>query len=129
MLPLRDNVNVRVLHEAARIAVRALPPLRAKQVIDAIGRLMRPLSADEARTAVRGLGGAGSCLTRALAISAVLPASEVVIGVDPRRSETLYAHAWVEVNGTPLDGTESPVVTPVERLASLGTGPASKRER
>jgi Transglutaminase-like superfamily len=50
-----------------------------------------------------------------------MPSADVVIGVEPRKNAPLFAHAWVEMNGVPLDpadvagtviarlfGTESP---------------------
>jgi len=39
-------------------------------------------------------------LSRALTVSARLPNTEVVIGVGPPHA--LSAHAWVEVDGSPL---------------------------
>lgn len=52
------------------------------------------------------LAGHGTCLSRSLAIAARMPDAEVVIGVAPGGASPLFAHAWVEMNGTPLDPTE-----------------------
>lgn len=38
-----------------------------------------------------------------MAIAARAPTADVVIGVEPRGSAPLFAHAWVEMNGAPID--------------------------
>jgi len=104
----RAKARVHALHGVARVALRVLPPARARAVVGAVARMAPPLaSADEAREADRVLGSAGSCLTRALAISALLPGSDVAIGADPGHAARLHAHAWVELNDHPVTGTES----------------------
>jgi hypothetical protein len=32
-----------------------------------------------------------------------MPAADVAIGVAPRKDAPLFAHAWVEMNGVPID--------------------------
>jgi hypothetical protein len=65
----------------------------------------------------RALDRRGSCLSRSLAIAARLPGSTVVIGVDPRRSARLSAHAWVELGSEIIDGAMRPVTE--EQIARL----------
>jgi hypothetical protein len=94
----------RLLHTVARIAVRARPPLEAKRIVDAVGRLLPPLSLGTSMRVAQELGGRGSCLTRALAVSSRLPGSEVVLGTDGVRDRDFSAHAWVEHDGTLVSG-------------------------
>lgn len=90
----------RVLHAIAKLAVRTAPPLRARRWVDAVGRLLPPLSIGEAMVVAQELGTSGSCLTQALTIAARLPRSEVVIGSDGPTESSFSAHAWVECDGT-----------------------------
>jgi hypothetical protein len=94
-----------LLHVVARVAVRARTPLRAKRVVDAVGRLLPPLSLGEAMKAAQELEGSGTCLSRALTIAARLPGSQVVIGSDGRSEGAFQAHAWVERDGTVISAT------------------------
>ena len=71
-----------LLHLVARVAVRVRPPLEAKKVIDAIARLLPPLSLGNAMRVGQEAEGRGTCLTRALAVASRLPGSEVVLGTD-----------------------------------------------
>jgi hypothetical protein len=109
-----DFNATRALHWVARVALLLQPPRRARSIVRRVGAALPPFaSVDDAKAASDALGGSGTCLTRALAISARLPGSEVVIGVDPRRSARIVAHAWValgtEVVGANVsnDGTET----------------------
>lgn len=120
-------VRLHALHGAAWLAVRVLSPSTAKRAVDAVARLVPSFSSEEeAREGERALGSIGSCLTRALTIAALLPGSEVIIGVDPSRAAKLHAHAWVEVNGRPLGDNQG---DGVERLASLGPSAGRKSPR
>jgi hypothetical protein len=94
----------RLLHVVALVAVRARPPLEAKRVVDAFGRLMPKLSPNDAVRLGKAMEGRGSCLTRALAVSARLPGSEVVLGTDGTGDGEFTAHAWVEHGGRLIEG-------------------------
>ena len=114
----RTLAKVHAVHGVSWLAVRVLSPSRARRAVDTVARFVPSFrSEDAARDGERALASVGTCLTRALAISALLPGSEVVIGVDPSRSTKLDAHAWVEVDGHPLG---DPLVPEVTRMASLG---------
>jgi hypothetical protein len=66
---------------------------------------MPPLSLGDALRAAQELEGSGTCLTRALTISARLPGAQVVIGSDGFPHEAFGAHAWVERDGV-IIGTD-----------------------
>jgi hypothetical protein len=97
---MRTTIETRALHLVARLALLASTPLRAKRMVDALGRLLPPLSLGEAMRLAQTIEGTGTCLTRALAIAARLPGSEVVIGSDGASGRKFAAHAWVERDGT-----------------------------
>jgi hypothetical protein len=105
------------LHFVAWVALRARPPKGAKRVVDLAARLLPELDAHAARAAASGLRG-GTCLSRALAIAARVPGAEVVIGVREGASRMVDAHAWVEVDHTPLD----PSQVAGQEIARLGAG-------
>lgn len=72
-----------------------------------VGSWFRTLhTPEDARRAARSLGRHGSCLSRALAVAARAPTADVVIGVQPRQAAPLFAHAWIEMNGAPIDPAE-----------------------
>ncbi len=97
------SLRLHALHAVARVALRLRPPLRAKAIVDRVGRHFVPFrDVSEAKDAASLLDGHGTCLSRALTVAARLPDAEVVIGVDPQAAEPLYAHAWVEIGGDPL---------------------------
>lgn len=88
------------LHALAYAALRVMPPNRAHAVVMRAGSLFRQRrSRDDVRRAAARLRR-GTCLSRALAIAARAPDSEVVIGVHPPGA--FEAHAWVELSGAPL---------------------------
>ena len=88
------------LHAVAYASLRVLPPGRAHAFVVRVGSLLpQRRSVERARRAGKRLRG-GTCLSRALTVSARLPNTEVVIGVGPPHA--LSAHAWVEVDGSPL---------------------------
>lgn len=104
-------VRMRALHLVARAALRVLPPRRAKAVVDEAARVMpRFASLEEARRAADALDATGTCLSRAMVLSARLDGAAIVIAVDaspnpsgnPARDPLLDAHAWVEIDGAPL---------------------------
>ncbi len=99
-----EHVCTHAVHWLARIALRVQPPLRAKRTVESLAHRLSPLRGlAGARRAAETLQGRGTCLSRALAIGAMLHGSEVVIGVDPRASTRLRAHAWVELDGRAID--------------------------
>lgn len=99
-----DAVRLRALHWVARVMLRVRSPLHARALVERIGRRLPPLRGVEgARDAVLTLFPSGSCLSRAVAIAAVLPDADVVIGVDPWQSARLRAHAWLEIGGERVD--------------------------
>ena len=59
-----------------------------------------------------------------MAIAARAPAVDVVIGVQPSAGTGLLAHAWLELDGTPLNPGE-PLGSEIARLP----GRASRPER
>jgi hypothetical protein len=61
---------------------------------------------EDARRVARSLGRSGSCLSRSLAVASRLPTADVVIGVHSGEAEPLFAHAWIEMNGVPVDPSE-----------------------
>jgi hypothetical protein len=108
----------RALHVLARVALRIARPLRAKRMVDAAARWIAPLpDLDVARGLASAIDGQGTCLSRALTVAALLPEAEVVIGVDPRASSRLYAHAWVEHGGHALRASDVSGLE-IARLAS-----------
>jgi hypothetical protein len=116
--------KVHAVHAVAWLAVRVVSPTRARRAVDRVARFVPPFRSEEAaRDGERALASAGTCLTRALAISALLPGSEVVIGADPSRSTRLDAHAWVEIDGRPLGDVQAPVTRMASLAASNGREP------
>jgi hypothetical protein len=98
-----------MIHVVARLLLRAMAPLRAHAVLQAIGGLLppRPSHGDDVRRTAKKLARRGTCLSRALAISALAPDVDVVIGVlPPDQRGSGLAHAWVEIRGKPLDAAD-----------------------
>jgi Transglutaminase-like superfamily len=106
----------RLLHLAARILLRTCTPLTARAVLKGFGGLLpQRRTRDEVVRAAVGLGQAGTCLSRALAVTARAPGATVVIGVQHEQGRPLLAHAWIEVEGLPLNPTD-PLGTEIARL-------------
>ncbi len=102
-------IRLHALNGIAWVALRFRTPREAKCLVAVAAKLLaRPLREEvSARKAADQLDPFGSCLSRAMAIAAVFPTAEVVIGVRPGASETsLFAHAWVEWGGRPLRATD-----------------------
>lgn len=101
---------MRALHWLARVALRTMPPRRAKDVVDQAARALPPFaSLEEARRVANALDAHGTCLSRAMTVASRLRNAEVVIGVDPnspRDPSPLGAHAWVVVDGVPLRASD-----------------------
>jgi hypothetical protein len=122
----RVGLPILALHAAARVAFRAMTPMRATRAINRLaGWLPKLRSVDEARRAAWLLDGRGTCLTRAATIAALTPGSEVVIGVDAKRSTRLRAHAWVVVNGERLEFSAEDA--PFMPVASLGRNDVDRK--
>jgi hypothetical protein len=120
-LPFVGSLRLHALHWLARVALRVRSPLEAKAVVDRIARRFPPLDGVEgARAAMRQLFPAGSCLSRALTIAAMLPGTEVVLGVDPWRAARVTGHAWLEIDSVRIDTNPAPSAYPLGELARLG---------
>jgi hypothetical protein len=105
-----------LLNLAARILLRTCTPLTAHAVLVRVGRrLPQRHTSEDVSHAASGLRARGTCLSRALAIAARAPRADVVIGVQPEGGEGLLAHAWVEVDGVPLDPAD-PMGREIARL-------------
>jgi hypothetical protein len=89
----------------AWVALHFMAPLRARRAVNAAARFVaKPFPSErEARAGARALGSSGTCLSWSLAVAALLPGSDVVIGVTAHRGAPLRAHAWVELRGGSLD--------------------------
>ena len=93
-----DTMTTYALHGAARFALHVQSPLAARRTVMKLAAGLRPFAGvDEARAAGQALSRKGTCLSRSLAIAARLPGSNVVIGVDVRRSSHMLGHAWVQL--------------------------------
>jgi hypothetical protein len=103
--PDGNAVRLHALHCLARVALRVRPPMRAKALVDRMARRFPPLRGgiESARDAVDTLFPTGSCLSRAVAIAAVLPGAQVVLGVDAWSAARVRAHAWLEIDGVRVD--------------------------
>jgi hypothetical protein len=89
----------------ARSLLYVMPPQRALKVLRFVSAKAPPLrTPHEAIAFTRGLRG-GSCLARSLAVAARVPSAQIAIGVEPRAGG-LFAHAWVEMDGHPIDPAE-----------------------
>jgi hypothetical protein len=101
LLPLCDFA----IHVAAWSLLRArCSPLAAHRVLVRAGSWLPSVeSPEEARALARSLVRHGTCLSRSLTLAARAPSADVVIGVSPRVGAPLHAHAWIEMNGVPID--------------------------
>jgi Transglutaminase-like superfamily len=117
---MSPSAPARALHWLARAALRLQGPAGAKRTVDRVGCWLPPYRtvADAQRDAL-ALGASGSCLSRALAVASRTAGAEVVIGVNPRVAAKLYAHAWVEVDETCIEGSSDRGL--VEEIARLTT--------
>ena len=95
------------VHIVARILLRTCSPARTHALLLRIGARLTPIdTVDEARRASRAIARHGTCLSRAVAVAARTPTADVVIGVEPRKDAPLFAHAWIEMNGSPIDPSD-----------------------
>lgn len=96
-----------ILHGFVRVVLRYCSPRRAYAIVTELGALL-PQHRD--RTHVLRAGArirrTGTCLSRALTLAARAPSAELVIAVAPRAGQKLFAHAWLEFAGVPIDPSE-----------------------
>jgi hypothetical protein len=114
----------RTLLLVARALLYVVPAPRAFGLTKTLAAGLPPLrSAEDARTAYASLVGHGSCLSRSIVVAARTPSARIAIGVDPSRSERLFAHAWVELNGLAIDSSD-PVGEVMAYLPDKTSSPA-----
>jgi hypothetical protein len=114
----------------ARGLLQTAPPMRVHALMLRVGAWLPPhLTPEEAQRAARSLGRRGSCLSRALAVAARAPAADVVIAVEPRGAAPLFAHAWVEMDGAPIDPAEVAGVVIARLRGPRSTTPDPAQER
>lgn len=95
------------LHAVAWTLLHVSAPARAHQILVRLGAWLPEIrTPDEARRVARTLASHGTCLSRSFAIAARAPSADVVIGVAPRPNAPLLAHAWIEMDGNPVDPSE-----------------------
>jgi hypothetical protein len=118
------------VHLVARATLRWLSPLRAKSITDRIAALVPPLrEPSDAQTAMQGLSGSGTCLTRALAVASRLAEAEVVIGLHPASKPFRTAHAWVESNGTRIETVDALSAEGGMQVTEIVRLPATKHRK
>lgn len=106
----------RLLNLAARVLLRTCTPLTARAILLGVGRFLpQRRTRAEVLDAASRLGAAGTCLSRALTLSARAPGATVVIGVRPEPGRSLLAHAWIEIDGQPLSPVD-PLGAEIVRL-------------
>ncbi len=104
----------------SRALLLTTSPANAHAVLRHLGAILpRRDTPDSVRTATRRLRRRGSCLSRSLAIAARAPSSQVVIGVNLRATAALEAHAWLEIDGKPVD-PDDPQGREIARLIAPG---------
>lgn len=102
----------------AHMLLHVCAPPRTLYILRRLGRpFPRLKTRGEHRRALSRLQGRGSCLSRALALAARSPNAQVVIGVHLRNGCEFEAHAWLEVQGAPLEPTD-PRGQEIVRLAT-----------
>ncbi len=98
------SVADHILHAVAYASLRMLPPRDAHAFVVRAGSLLPQRRSPESVRSAASRLRRGTCLSRALTITARAPGSEVVIGVSP--PSAFDAHAWVELAGVPLDAAD-----------------------
>jgi hypothetical protein len=97
-----------IVHVLARVLLRISSPVQTYRTLRRVGSVLPQRSS---RAAVRGaairLSRRGTCLSRAMAIAARSPDVDIVIGLVPRNgAQRMLAHAWLELDGVPIDRGE-----------------------
>ena len=105
------------IHLVTRALLRSTSPLLTHRILGAIGSVFPELRGRVAiAKAMARLALRGTCLSRALAISARAPDADVVIGAGSLEARHRFrAHAWLEIDGEPLESRDS-VGTEVARM-------------
>ncbi len=113
-----------LLHALTRLLLRCCSPRRAYAIVTHVGKLLPPL-VDRSDLVIAGarVRRRGTCLSRALTLAARAPHAELVIGVAPRAGQALFAHAWLELGGEPIDRAEVAGVE-IARLRRAGDAAA-----
>jgi hypothetical protein len=112
----------RTLLTAARAMLRVVPPAQALAWLRRAGGMFPPLrSRRELAAVARAFGARGTCLSRSLAIAARAPEAQVAIGVSPGLGAGAFAHAWIELNGEPIDPVDpsGEVIVRIPRESTL----------
>jgi hypothetical protein len=105
---LRDALRDHFLHALAWTLLRSTSLARTHAVLVRCGSLFATLETpEEARRLARRLARHGTCLSRSLAVAARAPDADVAIGVPPPGAGPFVAHAWVELNGVPIDPADA----------------------
>lgn len=105
------------LHLLTRVALRVTSPSKAFAFV---ARVARPLSRIEPNHgALSRLGSRGSCLSRSITLASRMQGARVAVGVKKsgyravaatrfglRGRDAISAHAWIEVNGSPINELE-----------------------
>lgn len=84
----------------ASLSMHLMSPSRTFRVLKLLARATERLTPELAARLEREVGG--GCLPRSMAIASRLVGAVVAIGV-ARPGENWSAHAWVELNGQPLN--------------------------
>jgi hypothetical protein len=108
----------------AQLALRSVGTIRAKEMVEGLAaRYPSIRSIEEARRVVQRMASRGTCLSRSLVVATRCPGSAVIIGVAKGRSAASsdapvapFAHAWVEINGVPVDDDPRRSWTEIGRL-------------
>jgi hypothetical protein len=100
-------IRAHLLHAATWLSLRWMSPPRTARIMRRGAKFLPALDRQKAVFVSRRLRF-GSCLTRAITVSAQLPGSKVVLGVT--QMSPFQAHAWVEVDGAPIDPDEAVTV-------------------
>ena len=101
-----EIIAARAMNRVAWLLLRACGPGDAHRMLCALGSVLPEKSVQELHAVARAIRGRGTCLTRAMTLSARCKDLDVVIAVEPRVSSPLFAHAWAAHAGGPLDPTE-----------------------
>lgn len=120
LLSVRERIALHVLHAAAVVALWSKSPLEAKRIVQRLaarlGKRAEP-SESAAIEAVRTLQRGGTCLTRAIAVAAWMPGTEIVIGVRRDASEKITSHAWLQMGERPLE--DAAIVGGMREIAKI----------
>jgi hypothetical protein len=110
----RGPVTETLLHLFTRAALRVMGPRAAFELVTRVARPLAPLEPSPA--SLTRLGRQGSCLSRSISLASRMRGARVAVGVKKsgyravgatryglRGRDAIAAHAWIEVNGQPID--------------------------